>query len=81
MLLQTELEEIVAEVRSRNQLYEQGVYGLPQAAQEIRAVKEQLADEDRRVRELVSQVGFVGWRGWLQPMEGHQAMPWNIIKP
>ena len=59
---QAELEASAADLAGRNALYEQGVYGLPQAAQEIKGLKANLTGEGKRVAELVSQVNQLAAR-------------------
>lgn len=44
-----------ADAAARCDAYERGVYGLPQAAQEIRALKDALAAAEARARDLVAQ--------------------------
>ncbi|KAG2443036.1 hypothetical protein HYH02_009451 [Chlamydomonas schloesseri] len=51
-----ELEGELRDAVERNKLYEQGVYGLPQAVEEIRQLKSALAKEERRTRELIVQL-------------------------
>ncbi|WIA18956.1 hypothetical protein OEZ85_003625 [Tetradesmus obliquus] len=50
------LEGRLADASAKNAQYESGVYGLPQAALEIRQLKETIAARDARVQELVQQV-------------------------
>eukprot|EP00879_Flechtneria_rotunda_P017649 GHRR01018501.1.p1 GENE.GHRR01018501.1~~GHRR01018501.1.p1 ORF type:complete len:2335 (+),score=1054.13 GHRR01018501.1:417-7421(+) len=50
------LEGQLADANNRNVLYESGIYGLPQAALEIRQLKEVVASGEARVKELVLQV-------------------------
>ncbi|GFR41280.1 hypothetical protein Agub_g1955 [Astrephomene gubernaculifera] len=51
-----ELEEELRDALERNKLYEQGVYGLPQAVEELRQLKAALSKEERRNRELITQI-------------------------
>eukprot|EP00798_Chlamydomonas_sp_ICE-L_P007852 gene7852-1058_t len=57
---QADLEEDLMGQRIRNRQgsvdYEQGVYGLPQAVEEIHALKDALHKEEGRVRNLVQQI-------------------------
>eukprot|EP00878_Enallax_costatus_P036784 GHUV01041340.1.p1 GENE.GHUV01041340.1~~GHUV01041340.1.p1 ORF type:complete len:358 (+),score=120.22 GHUV01041340.1:305-1378(+) len=50
------LEGELADATNRNAVYESGVYGLPQAAMEIRQLKETVAGGESRIKELVQQV-------------------------
>ncbi|GIL72907.1 hypothetical protein Vretifemale_3051 [Volvox reticuliferus] len=54
--LMTELEEELKDARERNKLYEQGVYGLPQAVEEIRQLRADLAKANKRMENLVQQI-------------------------
>ncbi|KAG2499296.1 hypothetical protein HYH03_002874 [Edaphochlamys debaryana] len=47
--LETELKDAI----ERNKKYEQGVYGLPQAVEEIRELKQLLTKEEKRTRDLI----------------------------
>ncbi|KAF8064552.1 hypothetical protein HT031_003352 [Scenedesmus sp. PABB004] len=53
------LEGALGDAAARNAQYESGVYGLPQAAQEIRQLKEAAAGGEARVKELVLQVNHL----------------------
>eukprot|EP00955_Chlamydomonas_euryale_P047102 353588-Chlamydomonas_euryale.AAC.14 len=54
---QFQLEDDLKAYRIRNRQYEEGVYGLPQAVEELHALKDALYKEEGRVRTLVDQVG------------------------
>ncbi|GIL43063.1 hypothetical protein Vafri_829 [Volvox africanus] len=54
--LMTALEEELKDARERNKLYEQGVYGLPQAVEEIRQLRADLTKANKRMENLVQQI-------------------------
>ncbi|KAF5829906.1 hypothetical protein DUNSADRAFT_15329, partial [Dunaliella salina] len=53
------LEDQIKDALLRNKQYEGGVYGLPQAVEEIHALKEAVYKEQGRVREMVQQLSKV----------------------
>ncbi|GAX75484.1 hypothetical protein CEUSTIGMA_g2927.t1 [Chlamydomonas eustigma] len=65
MLLKHNHEQLEDDIRGykiRNRQYEEGLYGLPQAVDEIHALKEALYKEEGRVRGLVDQVNKLSSR-------------------
>ena len=59
---QEHLEDDLKSFRIRNLQYEDGVYGLPQAVEEIHALKDALYKEEGRVRGLVDQMNKLSSR-------------------
>lgn len=53
---QEHLEDQVKDAVMRNRQYEDGVYGLPQAVEEIHALKEAVYKEQGRVRDLIQTI-------------------------
>ncbi|GLI68958.1 hypothetical protein VaNZ11_013486 [Volvox africanus] len=50
------LEEELKDAHERNKLYEQGLYGLPQAVEEIRQLRADLTKANKRMENLVQQI-------------------------
>lgn len=59
---QEHLEDDLKSFKIRNMQYEDGIYGLPQAVEEIHALKDALYKEEGRVRGLVDQMNKLSAR-------------------
>ncbi|KAG1678296.1 hypothetical protein FOA52_013917 [Chlamydomonas sp. UWO 241] len=57
-----QLEDDLKGYKIRNRQYEEGVYGLPQAVEELHALKDALYKEESRVRTLVDQMNKLNGR-------------------